>query len=133
MIVDARHHDPFSVLGRQADIIRLFLPDAEDVELLTANGTDAGGTGAGPFFTRIENSDFFELQSNDLPHDYQLGITDKSGNRHIAEDTYRFGPQIGELDLHLFNEGRHQKLYKILGAHQCLTEGVAGIRFCQSI
>ena len=35
-----------------------------------------------------------------------------------TEDPYCFGPLLGELDLHLFAEGRHFELAKVLGA-QC--------------
>jgi 1,4-alpha-glucan branching enzyme len=46
-----------------------------------------------------------------------------------AEDPYRFGPTIGDLDLHLFAEGRHHHIYRVLGAHPCEHEGVPGVRF----
>jgi len=36
---------------------------------------------------------------------------------------------IGELDLHLFGEGRHQLIYEKLGAHAGTHEGVAGVSF----
>ena len=32
-------------------------------------------------------------------------------------DAYRFLPTLGELDLHLFAEGRHERLWDIVGAH----------------
>ena len=32
-------------------------------------------------------------------------------------DAYRFLPTLGEMDLHLFAEGRHERLWEILGAH----------------
>jgi len=32
-------------------------------------------------------------------------------------DAYRFLPTLGEVDLHLFAEGRHERLWEILGAH----------------
>jgi hypothetical protein len=34
-----------------------------------------------------------------------------------TEDPYSFGPVLGELDLHLFNEGRHFDLADALGAN----------------
>ena len=33
-------------------------------------------------------------------------------------DPYRFLPTLGELDLHLFAEGRHERLWEVLGAHR---------------
>ncbi len=37
--------------------------------------------------------------------------------RHTVADAYRFLPTLGELDLHLFSEGRHERLWDIVGAH----------------
>src|SRR6185503_1739897 len=40
-----------------------------------------------------------------------------------------FSPTLGEIDLHLFGEGRHERIYEKLGAH-CLThEGKRGVSF----
>jgi 1,4-alpha-glucan branching enzyme len=35
---------------------------------------------------------------------------------HQYDDPYRYPPTLGELDLHLLREGRHEKLWKVLGA-----------------
>ncbi|MGC7322944.1 1,4-alpha-glucan branching enzyme, partial [Mycobacteroides abscessus subsp. massiliense] len=39
------------------------------------------------------------------------------GTSLVIADDYRFLPTLGEVDLHLFNEGRHERLWEILGAH----------------
>ncbi len=36
---------------------------------------------------------------------------------------------MGDLDLHLFGEGRHEKLWKVLGAHVRIIDGVSGTSF----
>ena len=41
------------------------------------------------------------------------------------DDPYAFEPTLGELDLHLIGEGRHEQLYEKLGAHVREIEGVA--------
>jgi len=46
-----------------------------------------------------------------------------------TEDPYSFGPLLGELDLHLFNEGRHFHLAEALGANVVSVDGVEGVRF----
>jgi 1,4-alpha-glucan branching enzyme len=38
-------------------------------------------------------------------------------------------PMLGDLDLHLFGEGRHELVYEKLGAHPLTREGVKGISF----
>ena len=44
-------------------------------------------------------------------------------------DPTTFAPTVGELDLHLFAEGRHQRLWEVLGAVPRVHEGVAGTSF----
>ncbi|MBI5202403.1 MAG: 1,4-alpha-glucan branching protein GlgB [Elusimicrobia bacterium] len=39
------------------------------------------------------------------------------------------GPVLGELDLHLWNEGRHWTIYEKLGAHLAEEGGKEGVRF----
>ena len=38
------------------------------------------------------------------------------GHAHTVDDPYRFLPTLGEMDLHLINEGRHEQLWEVLGA-----------------
>ena len=53
--------------------------------------------------------------------DYRLEVGYEGGgdapNVHTVADAYRFLPTLGEVDLHLFAEGRHERLWEILGAH----------------
>jgi 1,4-alpha-glucan branching enzyme len=44
-------------------------------------------------------------------------------------DPHTFPPTLGELDLHLLGEGRHEELYERLGAHVVEHEGVRGTAF----
>ena len=39
------------------------------------------------------------------------------GTSYPADDPYRYLPTLGEVDLHLIGEGRHEELWKVLGAH----------------
>ena len=41
----------------------------------------------------------------------------------------RHDPVLGELDLHLFGEGRHRRLYEVLGAHVAGPADQRGVRF----
>ena len=124
-IVEARHHDPFEVLGRhqdgQQDIVRAFLPHCSDARIVEA---------AAPL-KRIENTDLFEWRgaSGSVPARYQLAWTDRDGIECLAYDPYCFPPQLGDLDLHLFGEGRHLHAYRFLGAQLCEIDGVKGTRF----
>ena len=42
-------------------------------------------------------------------------------------DPYSFLPTLGEMDIHLAGEGRHEELWCRLGAHVREIDGVAGI------
>jgi len=44
-------------------------------------------------------------------------------------DPYRFLPTVGEVDLHLFNEGTHRRLWEKLGAHHRRVDGEEGVSF----
>ena len=52
-----------------------------------------------------------------------------AGDTFALRDPYAFLPTLGELDLHLAGEGRHERLYERLGAHPRELDGVAGIAF----
>jgi 1,4-alpha-glucan branching enzyme len=40
-----------------------------------------------------------------------------------------FRPTLGDIDLHLFNEGKHERIYEKLGAHLITHEGKRGVAF----
>jgi 1,4-alpha-glucan branching enzyme len=40
-----------------------------------------------------------------------------------------FSPVLGEIDLHLFGEGKHERIYEKLGAHPLMHEGARGVAF----
>ena len=125
-ITEAKHHDPFSVLGLHTvngkDIIKVFLPYAETVSLGQK----------GPEFKRITGTDIFvyEATEKDLDDDhYRLFWTDKHGHTHNDYDPYNFGQVLPEFDQHLFGEGRHWHIYQKLGAHLHTVDGIDGVHF----
>lgn len=60
---------------------------------------------------------------------YRLEVTWPGGGTEIIDDPYRFFPTIGELDLHLIGEGRHEELWRALGAHVMTVDGTEGTSF----
>ena len=60
---------------------------------------------------------------------YRLEVRDEDGTTELHADPYAFPPTLGELDLHLLAEGRHEHLYDRLGAHRRELDGVAGTAF----
>ncbi|MBF0256731.1 MAG: 1,4-alpha-glucan branching protein GlgB [Gammaproteobacteria bacterium] len=124
-IIDARHHDPFEVLGRHEKdgqaLVRVFLPHAERVQI--AEG--------GLELDRIPGTDFFEWRgpAEQVANRYRLIWHDDEHHEHVHHDPYCFPPQLGDMDLHLFGEGRHWHAYRFLGAHLHQVDEVAGVLF----
>ena len=124
-ICEARHHDPFNVLGRHSEagetVIRVFAPHTESLSIKK--------TGAS--FKRLGKSDLFEWRGSDTGLDayYELERRDSHGHVQQFYDPYIFAPIISDFDLHLFNEGKHLHAYNVLGAHLHEVEGIAGVRF----
>ena len=124
-ISEARHHDPFAVLGRHLKDnqvhIKVYLPYAETVKLGHNNAA----------FQRITGTDFFEYTAGKelLPKHYQLSWTDKSGNAHLDYDPYDFPAQLPEFDQHLFGEGKHWHVYQKLGGHLHSADEIEGVLF----
>ena len=124
-ILEARHHDPFCVLGRHqkgnTTCVRVFLPNTKEAFILEGMRK----------LERMGNSDLFEWQGEDkdLPVHYRLKWVDGSKQEHIAHDPYTFLPQLSDFDLHLFSEGKHWHAYRLLGAREHEVEGVSGVLF----
>ena len=65
--------------------------------------------------------------SEDAP---SKGKRARSKNRSQSpEEPTSFPPTLGEIDLHLFGEGRHERIYEKLGAHVLTLDGVKGVAF----
>ena len=58
--------------------------------------------------------------------DYRIATTYDDGSEHRGDDPYRFMPTLGEVDLHLIGEGRHEQLWNVLGAHVRTYPSVMG-------
>ena len=70
-----------------------------------------------------------ELANATLPLVYELEVVYGDGNTFTMTDPYAFAPTLGELDIHLAGEGRHEEIYEHLGAHVREHEGVSGTAF----
>jgi 1,4-alpha-glucan branching enzyme len=118
--------DPFGVLGPHdtsaGRIVRAFLPGATEVEVLARGDTHP----IGRLVSVAPQGLFVGGASSTEP--YLLRITWPDAVQE-TEDPYSFGPQLGDLDLHLFNEGRHFELASHLGATVVTVDDVDGVRF----
>jgi 1,4-alpha-glucan branching enzyme len=69
------------------------------------------------------------LPGETLPLRYRLRYTFANGGHWLTDDPYRFLPTVGALDLHLFGEGTHRRLWEAFGAHARTVDGTEGVSF----
>ncbi len=128
-LAEGRHPRPHDALGQHAAsvggvdgfVIRAVRPLAATVTAVQKDGT------------RIP----LEHVANGLWHGFAPGAgqayTLEAGYADApswtADDPYRFVPTVGEMDLYLWGEGRHEQLWDVLGAHYRPHEDVAGTGF----
>ena len=115
-------YNPHEVLGghlgpdEHEDVvtIRVLRPLAKSVTIITENArTQAVHEHNGVFMAlipAIKTDDGF-----DVP-DYRISTEYEDGSTVVSDDPYRYLPTIGDLDMYLFGEGRHERLWEALGA-----------------
>ncbi len=114
-ILRGEHGHPHAILGPHAHAgeagpqvtFRVLKPLAESVAVRFGDTRIAlehehGGIWAGA------------VAASDVPG-YRLHV-DYGQGAVETDDPYRFLPTLGEMDLHLVNEGRHENLWRVLGA-----------------
>ncbi|WP_203920902.1 1,4-alpha-glucan branching protein GlgB [Rugosimonospora africana] len=114
-LVSGEIHDPHALLGAHPNggdtVIRTFRRDAEEAVVVAEDGRYP--------MNRVHETGVFEATVPGAVLDYRLDV---DGQR--VDDPYRYPPTVGDLDLHLIGEGRHERLWTILGAHPH-ADGVA--------
>ena len=120
LLVHGGHGHPHAVLGPHTGgdgvTVRVFKPLAKTVTVVYG---DAG---------RVELEHEYAgvwagtLPVTDVP-DYRVEV-DYGHGAITRDDPYRFLPSLGEMDIHLINEGRHEQLWTVLGAHRHRYEGL---------
>jgi 1,4-alpha-glucan branching enzyme len=121
-IVSGAHHDPHSVLGAHPvpgaaqTVIRALRPLAATVTAVLPDGRRF------PLEHVHQGVFAATLPERQVP-DYRLAVTYPGPQggailpETVTDDPYRHLPTLGEVDLHLIAEGRHEELWKVLGAH----------------
>ncbi|EFV92853.1 glycogen branching enzyme [Dietzia cinnamea P4] len=107
------HHDPHSVYGTHRDgdgsVVRTMQPGAVSVEIEFGDRTVPMEPVSDGLFQAA-------LPETEVP-DYRFRVAYADGHTRTVADGYRFLPTLGEVDLHLIGEGRHERLWDALGAH----------------
>ena len=130
-LLENEHDNPHSILGvhpakvgeTEGLIIRVMHPDATSADAIVLPGREriALEPVASGLFGAF-------LAGAVLPFHYRVEFQFGDGAWERG-DPYRFLPTVGEVDLHLFNEGTHRRLWQKLGAHHRTIDGVEGVSF----
>jgi 1,4-alpha-glucan branching enzyme len=129
-LVETASRDPHALLGAHRHtvegvpglVVRSFHPDATSCALLfdgrVLTMVDVGG---GLFAVFVPG--------RELPFRYRVRF--RFGDQSALErvDPYQFAPTVGQLDLHLISEGKHEQLWKVMGANLRTIDGVSGASF----
>ena len=115
-IVDRDLADPHRLLGAHPHdggvVVRAFRPAAAKVLARPEGGEPVE-------LTQRHPAGLFEgeVAGATLPLRYELEVEYGPGESYTMRDPYAFPPTLGEIDLYLAGEGRHEELYEKLGAH----------------
>jgi 1,4-alpha-glucan branching enzyme len=129
-VATGSYHDPHGVLGLHAGedgqgarewTVRARRPLAQSVTAVFTDGTEVP-------LEHVRSGIWEGLRSGD-PGPYHLVTTYEHAPDYVADDPYRHTPVLGELDMHLIREGRHEQLWNVLGAHVREHEGTWGTSF----
>lgn len=104
---DCRHHDPHGFYGWHEGTVRTRQPGATAVQLHTPTKSVS---------MDMVGDDIWEAEVGENC-DYRLEISYPGAPTRTVADGYHFLPTIGSLDLHLIGEGRHERLWDVLGAN----------------
>lgn len=125
-VAHGAHHDPHSLLGihphENGWIVRTIKPMAKSVAAVFGAGEEIA-------LTHLADGIWQGyIAAKNLP-DYRIVAVypgEKTDTEWRIDDPYRHAPTIGELDLHLIREGRHEQLWQALGAHLHTVTGELG-------
>ncbi|MBW3084534.1 1,4-alpha-glucan branching enzyme GlgB [Austwickia sp. TVS 96-490-7B] len=123
LLVHGGHGNPHGVLGAHpwngGVTVRVLRPHATSVQIELPDGS------VHPMAHDFEGIWQVRLEISEVS-DYRVLVDYGDGFIHRQDDPYRFLPTLGEIDLHLIGEGRHEELWKVLGSHLRRYDGPMG-------
>lgn len=116
-VASGLHDQPHDILGAHVEadgvVVRVLRPHASSVSIMTLDGTFPAKRDASGIWMAC-------VPGDDAP-DYRVVVTYPSEGDDSTpvteDDPYRFLPSLGDLDRHLIMEGRHERLWEVLGAN----------------
>ena len=118
------HDNPHAILGPHVH--------GGQVSLRVLDGHATGVVARGPWGEARLEREYLDVWSGILPGptvpQYHL-VIESWDEAVVQQDPYRFEPTLGDVDLHLISEGRHELAWTKLGAHVREIDGVHGTAF----
>ncbi|HEX4834264.1 MAG TPA: 1,4-alpha-glucan branching protein GlgB [Trebonia sp.] len=121
-LVAGHHHDPHSLLGAHAVPGSAGAPGHIAIRALRPMATSVTavlGDGSRHPMPHLHGGVWEARLPPDVATvpDYRIDVAyDSPGDELRQDDPYRHLPSVGEIDLHLIGEGRHEELWRVLGA-----------------
>lgn len=124
-VSNAEYYNPHEVLGGHLGTgkgagtatVRVLRPMAKKVTILTKSGEyEAQHEYNGIFVATVPATKHTKSKEWSVPS-YRIRTVEVDGAESVDDDPYRYLPQIGDMDMYLFGEGRHERLWEALGAH----------------
>src|SRR5918912_1063259 len=113
-VASGSYHDPHSVLGAHINAgaltVRTLRPFAASVAVVLQDGERV------PMEHEFDGIWVTVLPTPEVP-DYRLAVAYDGVGETVVREPYRYLPTLGQIDLHLIGEGRHEQLWDVLGAH----------------
>jgi len=121
-LVDGAHKNPHEVLGPHLHdggvTIRALRPVASAVSVWL-------GDQEYPLTHEYRGVWSTAIDLDAIP-DYNLSVAYGEQPPLPADDPYRYLPTLGDIDIHLIGEGRHEQLWQVLGAHHHVYDSLHG-------
>ncbi len=126
-LVNGLHNNPFSVLGchsfENKFIARTLILGAQEVTAFDHNGKEIGQ------LKQIHSNGLFEGLV-DIKEAQPITYRARSmGSEWLVTCPYSFAPILGPIDDYLMVEGRHLRLFDIMGAHVTFHQEYSGVHF----
>ena len=124
-LVTGSHPQPHATLGQhpvaKSFVIRVVRPLAASVTAVLADGRKVT-------LTHLDEG-LWQGRYTGPGQAYTITTSYADGPDWTADDPYRFVPSVGDVDLYLWGEGRHEQLWHVLGSHYRPHEDVSGTSF----
>ncbi len=127
-LIAGKNNNPGKLLGAHdyydGQVITTYKPHAVSVKVMSNTGKNVKE------METIGENGFFGLYLPKKTYKkYVFETTYEDGSTVTLADPYSFEPQISDMDIYLFAEGKHYQIYEKLGAHPMKIDGVEGTYF----